>query len=126
IPTHTTVQESLAHILIERGIDAVVGHHPHVVQDIAIYKGAPIFYSLGNFIFDQYFSSEVQEGALLEVHIENTSVVFRVIPIESHDVRSQPTFAHDKDTKRILEHMFTHIAHDDRVDVEKGTITLEY
>ncbi|MEK7679302.1 MAG: AmmeMemoRadiSam system protein B, partial [Deltaproteobacteria bacterium] len=53
-------QQALAHLLIEAGADAVIGHHPHVVQEMEIYKNKPIFYSLGNFIFDQYFSLPTQ------------------------------------------------------------------
>ena len=37
----------------DAGADVVVGHHPHVPQGLSIHKGAPIFYSLGNFIFFQ-------------------------------------------------------------------------
>ena len=43
----------LAHLVVESGADVVVGHHPHVIQGIEIYKGGLICYSLGNFIFDQ-------------------------------------------------------------------------
>ena len=55
-------QRRLAHWLIDHGADAIIGHHPHVVQEMEIYKDKPIFYSLGNFIFDQYFSKDTQEG----------------------------------------------------------------
>jgi poly-gamma-glutamate capsule biosynthesis protein CapA/YwtB (metallophosphatase superfamily) len=39
--------------LIEAGADVVIGHHPHVVQSIEFHGGKPIFYSVGNFVFDQ-------------------------------------------------------------------------
>jgi len=58
----TTKQQDLAHWLIDHGADAVIGHHPHVIEEMEIYKDKPIFYSLGNFIFDQYFSTDTQEG----------------------------------------------------------------
>lgn len=45
-------QNRIAHELIDYGADVVVGAHPHVVQGIEMYKGKPIFYSLGDFIFD--------------------------------------------------------------------------
>jgi hypothetical protein len=35
---------------IDAGADAVIGHHPHVAQGVEIYKGKPIFYSLGNYL----------------------------------------------------------------------------
>lgn len=44
---------SLAHGLIDAGADMIFGHHPHVLQPVEMYKGKPIFYSLGNFVFDQ-------------------------------------------------------------------------
>ena len=40
-----------AHACIDAGADAFIGHGPHVLRGIEIYKGLPIFYSLGNFIF---------------------------------------------------------------------------
>jgi len=61
-PVHNIRQEALATRAVDAGADLIVGHHPHVVQDIDHYNGAPILYSLGNFIFDQYFSPETMRG----------------------------------------------------------------
>ena len=44
-------EAELAHLLIDTGADVIMGHHPHVVQGMEMYKGKPIFYSLGNFFF---------------------------------------------------------------------------
>ena len=44
-------QQTLAHIAVDCGADLVVGHHPHVLQGIELYKGKYIAYSLGNFCF---------------------------------------------------------------------------
>ncbi len=44
-------EKDLAHKLVDTGADVIMGHHPHVVQGIEMYKGKPIFYSLGNFFF---------------------------------------------------------------------------
>jgi poly-gamma-glutamate synthesis protein (capsule biosynthesis protein) len=44
-------EKELAHKLVDTGADVIMGHHPHVVQGIEIYKNRPIFYSLGNFFF---------------------------------------------------------------------------
>lgn len=61
---HNKRQELLAHKAIDSGADMVIGHHPHVIQDIETYRDRPIVYSLGNFIFDQYFSKDTMQGML--------------------------------------------------------------
>jgi poly-gamma-glutamate synthesis protein (capsule biosynthesis protein) len=43
---------TFAHAMIDAGADAVVGHGPHVLRAIEIYRGKPIFYSLGDFVFE--------------------------------------------------------------------------
>ncbi len=61
LPPTPAVRE-LAHRFIDAGADAIIGSHPHVVLEHEFYNGHPIFYSLGNFIFDQYFTAEVSHG----------------------------------------------------------------
>ncbi len=53
--TPTPEQIEQAHLLIDAGADAIIGHHPHVVQTIENYNGKYIFYSIGNFIFDNNY-----------------------------------------------------------------------
>ena len=55
-------QTDFAHAAIDAGADIVIGHHPHWIQTIEVYKEKPIFYSLGNFIFDQSWSVDTTEG----------------------------------------------------------------
>lgn len=69
------VIQNQAHQFIKAGADLVIGSHPHVIQQTEVYQGKKIYYSLGNFVFDQYFSPETRRGLLLEViltdqHIE--------------------------------------------------------
>lgn len=66
------VIKDLAHKFIDVGADLVVGAHPHVVQGIETYKDKKIYYSLGNFVFDQYFEEAVQNGLLVQVQICQT------------------------------------------------------
>lgn len=66
---HNKRQEELGHLAIENGAKIVIGHHPHVIQDIEKFKDGLIAYSLGNFIFDQNFSEETREGLALKVII---------------------------------------------------------
>jgi AmmeMemoRadiSam system protein B len=67
---YNTTQSIIAHALADSGADVIIGHHPHVVQGLEIYKNKPIFYSLGNFIFDQYFSADTQTGLSLGLSID--------------------------------------------------------
>jgi poly-gamma-glutamate synthesis protein (capsule biosynthesis protein) len=74
-------QKYWAHLAIDNGADLVIGHHPHVIQEIEKYKNKYIAYSLGNFVFDQDFSKEVREGLILKVIIRNKKI-FKVEPIK--------------------------------------------
>lgn len=99
IPVHNQAQENFARELVAMGIDVIIGHHPHVVQDIDIIDGVLVFYSLGNFIFDQYFSTAVQEGYAVHMLVEaDRELSFTIIPITSVDTRSQPRKMNDEET----------------------------
>lgn len=100
-PLNSSTQETLAHNIIDSGADLVIGHHPHVVQNIEIYKNKAIFYSLGNFIFDQYFSKETQEGLAVGVEIFNNRVAYRLVTIQSKN--SQPFIMSDNEKIVLLE-----------------------
>lgn len=95
------IQRNLAHKLIDEGVSLIIGSHPHVVEGIEIYKGSPIFYSLGNFIFDQYFSKETQEGYMVSFDKKENNFVFKIIPVMQE--RSKIMFAHEKRATKILE-----------------------
>lgn len=60
-------QISFAHAAIDAGAKLVIGHHPHVVQRFESYRGGVIFYSLGNFVFDQFQRQATQRGEIAEV-----------------------------------------------------------
>jgi poly-gamma-glutamate synthesis protein (capsule biosynthesis protein) len=68
-------QQEIAHKLIDAGADLIIGHHPHVVQELERYKNGWIAYSLGNFIFDQSFSEETMNGLILEVKVHNKEII---------------------------------------------------
>lgn len=67
-------QVNLARDMIDAGADLIIGHHPHVVQKYEKYKDGYIFYSLGNFIFDQGFSDETLEGEIAKVIIKDKKI----------------------------------------------------
>ncbi len=64
----TPGQRLLAYAAIDAGADAVIGHHAHWVQGMEIYQNKPIFYSLGNLVFDQMWSQETREGLIVELN----------------------------------------------------------
>lgn len=68
-------QKKYSHLAIDLGANLIVGHHPHVVEEVEIYSNSYIAYSLGNFVFDQYFSKETMEGGLLEVTVQNKKII---------------------------------------------------
>jgi poly-gamma-glutamate capsule biosynthesis protein CapA/YwtB (metallophosphatase superfamily) len=68
-------QQRLGHLMVDAGADIVIGNHPHWVQSVEIYKGKPIWYSLGNFTFDQSWSEPTLEGITLELTFRGSSLV---------------------------------------------------
>ena len=74
VQTITSFQEKFSKACVDEGADLILGHHPHVSQKIEKYKNSWIAYSLGNFIFDQSFSTETMQGTLLEIIIENGKI----------------------------------------------------
>lgn len=120
---HSAVQEDLAHTLVNLGADLVVGHHPHVVQDVDEIHGVPIFYSLGNYIFDQYFSTEVQEGLMLHLTFTGVPKV-HLLPVSSEQVISQPTEMELKKHQAFLQSLADKSALKLRKHISKGVIPL--
>jgi poly-gamma-glutamate synthesis protein (capsule biosynthesis protein) len=67
-------QQNTAHRFIDVGADLIIGSHPHVIQEKEIYKEKYIYYSLGNFIFDQYWENNVRCGMVVSFEIENGKI----------------------------------------------------
>lgn len=74
-------QQSIARAFIDAGADAVIGAHPHVIEPIEIYKGKAIFYSLGNFMFDQDFSMATRQGLTLRITVGDKDVSYKLVPV---------------------------------------------
>jgi poly-gamma-glutamate synthesis protein (capsule biosynthesis protein) len=84
----TDKQRELARWLIDRGVDLVVGSHPHCVQPLDFYHGRPIAYSLGNLVFDGAPTIAAwNRGALLEVGLNEDAEISSVslIPVVLED-----------------------------------------
>jgi len=79
------------------GADLIIGAHSHVAGSIEDFDGAPALYSLGNLIFDQHWSTNTMESALLEATFHGGQLIeLRLRPYIIHD-QSQPNFL-DPDT----------------------------
>ncbi len=68
-------QQKIAAAAVKAGADLIIGHHPHVVQEVMELHGVPVAYSLGNFIFDQNFSKETSTGLMLKVTIKDKKII---------------------------------------------------
>lgn len=84
-PNASPRQQELAHALIDSGMRVVIGAHPHVIQPIETYHNGLIFYSLGNFVFDQTDEMDTRRGLMirLTLHREGDQVRagYETIPI---------------------------------------------
>jgi poly-gamma-glutamate synthesis protein (capsule biosynthesis protein) len=90
--TPFAAQQKLARMIIDSGADMVIGSHAHWAAAMEVYEGKPIWYALGNFIFDQTWSEPTMEGITLELTFSGAELVqARLRPHIILD-RSQPNF----------------------------------
>lgn len=75
----TPFQINFAKMALEAGADFIAGHHPHVIQKNEKQEQQYIFYSLGNFTFDQNFSEKTMQGEIVEIKIENKKIAEVII-----------------------------------------------
>jgi poly-gamma-glutamate synthesis protein (capsule biosynthesis protein) len=80
-------QIELGHQAIDWGADLVLGHHPHVLQEIEVYKGRLIAYSLGNFVFGSESNRTNSSMILLLTFRGNTLAKVEVVPIDVNNYR---------------------------------------
>ena len=99
----TQSQRDLGRRLIDWGADAVIGSHPHVIEGMEIWNNRPIFWSLGNFIFDQDWSAKTQQGLILNLAFgqEKISVSFYPVSI----IFSQPELMRGEEKNKVLQHI---------------------
>ncbi len=65
---------TIGRLAIDHGADIVIGNHPHWIQGMEYYQEKPIFYALGNTIFDQEWSKETKEGVIAEIRFKGTTI----------------------------------------------------
>ena len=85
-------QQRLARQIIDAGADMIIGNHAHYAAAVEIYKGKPIWYALGNFVFDQTWSEPTMEGITLELTFQGAKL--RQIRMRPHIIldKAQPNF----------------------------------
>jgi len=85
-PQPSERQQKLAHALIDAGMRVIIGSHPHWLQPIETCKNSVIFYSLGNFVFDQTWSRQTRESVMARLtitrHADSLDIAYDLIPIE--------------------------------------------
>lgn len=87
------LQIKFARAAIDDGADIVIGAHPHWIQTMETYQGKYIFYSLGNFIFDQMFSQETKEGLTLKITISKNKTPAPLGMATGDSLQGQPKSA---------------------------------
>ena len=85
-------QRRMAEWLVRNGADVVIGHHPHVIQKPELVLGKPVFFSLGNHLFDQKYP-ETKEGLIADIRISNSEARFSGIATSTEPGTSFPRLA---------------------------------
>jgi poly-gamma-glutamate synthesis protein (capsule biosynthesis protein) len=101
----------LAHLAVDLGASCVVGHHPHVIQGTEEYRGVPIFYSLGNFLFDNCAGAvtcralweERHQGLLAKITFQSGCTSSEAIPVMSSSEPLAVRLAEGIERNTILE-----------------------
>jgi poly-gamma-glutamate synthesis protein (capsule biosynthesis protein) len=90
------LQRESAHLAIDSGCDMVVGHHPHVLQGIENYKEKPIYYSLGNFVFDKQIPPGTDESIILNIRVNKNGIVdSKIVPVRIKSCQPVPLYGED-------------------------------
>lgn len=95
-------QVALSHQCIDYGADMVIGSHPHVIQPIETYNGKPIFYSLGNFVFDQS-NSATHDSLMVEMDLNGSTANIKVHPMVL--VNYMPQLMNSANSNQLLENL---------------------
>ncbi|MFN3660160.1 MAG: CapA family protein [Brevinematales bacterium] len=107
VPPLDSEQVSNAYAVIDAGADVIVGHHPHIIQAFEIYKGKPIFYSLGNFLFPQWRIEEARPAIAVVLDItkreSGIETISYLIPLYRLSNTLQPVIASGKESEKVWE-----------------------
>lgn len=99
VTTLRDYEQPMAHQILDAGADAVIGAHPHVLQGMEFYHGKPIFYSLGNFIFNK----DIGRTVVAVASVEDESLQWKLLPAVAHGATT--TLPSEEAGKKTLEYM---------------------
>ncbi|MBQ5431068.1 MAG: CapA family protein [Lachnospiraceae bacterium] len=99
VTTLRDYETPLAHKIIDAGADAVIGAHPHVLQGMEFYNGKPVFYSLGNFIFNR----DIDRTVVAVATIDEENIQWKLLPAKAHGATT--TLATDAEGQKTLQYM---------------------
>ncbi len=121
--THSDTQRVLAEVMVDECADLIIGHHPHVVQDIDLIKGVTVFYSLGNYIFDQYFSDDVKNGLVVSLQFDEVPGLL-LFPVSSSETKSVPKPIEREGRQKFLNDLAARSHPSLKIAIEFGKINL--
>lgn len=116
-----------AHLAIDSGADLVLGHHPHVLQGLELYKNRLIAYSLGNFAFGSY-SQHAVDSIILQVNLWRGGLLYaRCLPInvDNRQVEFQPYLSEGDSAKSViskLQELSLSLNHERNIIEDSGVI----
>jgi len=122
--SHTPNKKQIdyGHAFVDAGADFVIGHHPHVVQNFEKYNGKIIFYSLGNFVFDQYWSNDTQEELSIGVDLSRDGKTLKTVvdlfPMRSE--KSQSRLMTDEEKNKWIQKFISYGNYDENTKSEIG------
>ena len=94
-------QIEIAHTAADSGASAVVGAHPHVLQGKETYNGVPIYYSLGNFVFDAQEQEGTDKALIVQFTVDKTGLIsIDELPVVINDC--QPCLAAGQTASHII------------------------
>lgn len=120
-------QKRLARMMIDAGADAVIGHHPHILQGIEQYRHGIIFYSLGNFVF----ASKGKAGGstlIVRLFIDGTNRSVELLPVNTgyREVGFQPQMVHGHKADEAIEKIRSLPSNSADIRKENGRYMIRY
>jgi poly-gamma-glutamate synthesis protein (capsule biosynthesis protein) len=95
---------------IDAGASVVIGHHPHVLQGLEVYKKGLIAYSLGNFVFGSR-STRVKDSMILSIEYDKNGLIqakLYPVNVNNPEVEYQTKLRHGADAERVLQDLRTY------------------